>query len=754
MRISKALAIVVLAALAATAWAEEAAVKVEQQADVLIQHTWFDTTRPAYKFNEYRSVPNGLVLDRYSLDLGYTDYRASFQALHVNQADQSYKAEGGSPGRFTYKAWFDDAPHVYANNAQSPYTNQGHGYLALPDELQAAMQRDAGLYVAISTGMLSVMSVSPNIAPLQVQNERSGVDFNYRPGQDWVVGISGSRLHKFGTKPMGTALGGGGLGIELPVPIDNNAYEVGLGADYLGKDVQAGAHYNYSKFDNKIPVLIWDNPKRSTDIDTTATKASSMARMALDPNNMAHNISASAGVNLPMRSRLSAEVGYSVMRQDDEFMPYTINTALSAGATTTSRADGKIPLNAWDPKAMPASNVDAKLTALNQNYRLSMRGAGDLRVSGGYQSYNLKNKGTSYTFPGYVGADQSWNGGLGAISNELFEYKKDKADVKADYDLFNTVSVGGGYAIEWKKMEREIPKTKEHQYSASLVFRPVQAFFVNGTYLVARRRMTEDFDFAGYQNSAAKFVEAPGLRRFDVSDRNRNQGRVQVGYTTRSDVSMSLSTLVVKDKYRADSADMTGGLAGAPNQLYGLTKEANQTYGAELGFPLGNAVTAELYGEHDSGRRFIQSNKGGAAPTAANDWTLRSLERSNGGGVALAFRPGEKLRAKVSYDAMYSTFDVEPRELGSALTYADLPQTKRLTQVARFDGTYKLTENLSFLARYSFEKFNIQDWAVDDIPLMSSTSGTTTFASDSIYLGNSLRSYVAHTVGLGLSYTF
>lgn len=743
----------VLAVLTGVANAEEAKTKVSGEAEAFFQHTWFKESRPAYKFEEYRAVPNGVILDKFSLDLSYVDYRMSFEALHASQLDQSYKAEGGKPGKYGYKVFADDTPHLYGTRAKTPFVDQGKGYMALPDGLQQDFETNTGRYLAVSTGMASFLAASPDVAPLRMRTEKEGLDLSFRPSENWVVGVSGQRLARSGTKPQGTALGFSNA-IELAAPIDNVSYEAGVGADYLGKSYQAGLHYSLSTFNNQIEGLTWDNPKRLTDRAASlsgyvAGDQSAKGRLATDPDNLAHSLNVSAGFDLPLRSRLSAEVGYTIFDQNATLQPYTINTALVTNSTGTPT---KTPFNAFDAANLPRAKAEAQMVALSQTYKLGSREVftKDLRTTLSWREYKLKNESEEWSSPGYVRLDQVWEG----IPQEAegYHYTKKNAEAKLDYDLLSSLSVGGGYGIEWKEQLREVPKTKEDQVTGSVVYKPRRDLFVNLSGLLAKRRMDE-FDIDHYKNAAGTLVEMPGLRRFDVADRDRKQGRVQLQYAGDSDLGLSVSSLVTKDKYLAGKGDLTGGVGTNQNKLYGMTSASEQAHGVDVALPLLAALSMDLYYEYDLSRRYIQSNNNAsaaAAQDAATDWTARTVETSNIGGVVFHAKPAGRFSADVGYDVVNSKLETRPIAQGSSLSYKALPTTSRLLQTATFRGKCKLSENLSLIARYAFEKFNVSDFATDDVPLLSSNIP----GADAIYLGNSIKDYTAHTMGLGLNYAF
>ena len=733
-----ALAAVLLAAGAA-AFAEEP--QVRQELDVTEQQRFFkgDNTN-GWKFEEYSPKPNGLIIDRYKLDLDYTDYEFKFGAYRPDQLDQSFHATGGAPGKFTYQFDLQDMPHLYAYHARSLFVNEGHGYMALPEPIQNYFTKgkfpNTSLYKS-SEGITALEGAAPDVGPIRMQTEKGSVMFKYRPTETLTLNVGGSNTSKTGAMPYGTSLGFSNA-IELAIPIDQKIYEMGGGAEYAGKTVQAGLRYDVSQFINSNDVLKWDNPQSIFN----STSAAKSGQMALNPSNQSHTITGTAGVSLPLRSRLQGEFQYTVMKQDAVMLPYTINTALvpmSVKGTT-------IPFVLSDPRNLPSDHVDADLRIANHNYKFTTRPISPLRLTAGWSRYQVVNKGTEYAFAGLSPYDQSWTNG--SVSNDLYSYKKDRLEGKADYDVTRWMAVGGGYGVETVDRKREVEQTKEHQTTASLVLKPVQDLYVNGSWFWGYRKM-DDFQVNDYKDATGAFTEMPGLRRFDVADRNRIQQRYQVQYTV-DEVAIGFNALNIHDDYGSSQGDLTGGIAANENQMYGLLLERFHSYGGDVSFPLSPKASMNVYYEYDYDRRDIRSNANATASAsqdAPNDWLARTKQRSHIGGASVTIDVTKKLKAGVGVDIVRSRLDNDPIQQGSALSYVALNEADRTTKTVSARAAYAITDNLHLTGRYAYERFENTDYALGNVPLVDSTYSA-------IYLGNSVGNYAVHVIGIGLDYSF
>jgi hypothetical protein len=144
-----------------------------------------------------------------------------------------------------------------------------------------------------------------------------------------------SRIHKEGSRPIGMAFGSPGNNfLELLEPIDQTIHDFKLRAAWAEEAYQIQFQYGLSIFHNEFSALTADNPCFA---NAAACGASDGRRAAprtgqtsLPPSNMAHSLSLSAGVTLPMRTRLQGTFAWGMYLQDETFLPHTINPALNS----------------------------------------------------------------------------------------------------------------------------------------------------------------------------------------------------------------------------------------------------------------------------------------------------------------------------------------------------------------------------------------------------------------------------------------
>ncbi|MEK7382504.1 MAG: MtrB/PioB family outer membrane beta-barrel protein, partial [Elusimicrobiota bacterium] len=555
------------------------------------------------------------------------------------------------------------------------------------------------------------------------------------------------------------------------------------------KEYQVAFSYRLSDFNNKIPNLFWDNPKRITENYTASNQYSAgdssiNGQMSNAPDNRAHAFKLEGGAALPMDSRFSFEGGYQRWTANNNMLSYTSNGGMKP--TNAVALAAGLTFDATDPANLPSSTVDGRIDVYTYMFKLTSRPLSWLKGSLAHDAYIMENKSSQYTLPGWAVFDQVWHSETKTTPREQF--REDKTAVKLDYEITSWLSGDLGLSHKYEKKTREIPKGKTDEATVGFLVRPSKDLFVNLSYLLSARR-GNGMDLEHYPRtfSAATgrtyFTEHPGLRRIDVADRNRNSARAQVQWTP-GEASVGLSARLTEDRYRIGKGDSDGADPFVYGDLYGLTSDLNTSVGLDFSLPVIGSVVIDGYYTFDTGRRYLRSsqtacagqtssNNGYALPgepvsattscsaTSAtimtgdprSKWETRMTDKSHIAGLALAFSPMAKLKAMLGYDIIETSQNYDMMYAGSFAStatdpYNSFPTSKRMTQTVRTRGEYKLTENLTVAANYMFEKFDATDFGFGNVPLRDVSNA-------SIFLGvNPIRNYYAHTIGTGVNYKF
>jgi MtrB/PioB family decaheme-associated outer membrane protein len=454
-------------------------------ADLSLIQKNVDTT--SSKFLEYRDIPNGLALPFFRLDGQKGGFRYDLAGQFLQQSDQRYVLR-------LEKDWFrldgdyNTIPHRFGNGGRSLEQKTSDGVYEISDTLQQTFQTIIGppkpsiTYDFLNKLVTPSLNASPADIDLMLDRERSRLGARFTPGL-MDVRLSYFRERRTGDRAnAGTSFGFGNV-VENPEPLGYLTQDVGADAEIKGSwgVARAGVHYNW--FKNNITSLAFDNPFRGTDsTDPSAYTAPASGStggpryglVALPPDNNAVTATGGVTFKLGKHTRAGADVALGYWSQDSTgFIPYTTNTAITT------------PFPATDPSRLPAQHLDGKVDTTAFNAYFNTRPLDKLSFNLRYRRYELDNKTTRISFPGYVRFDAVWEA-IPRISVP-YGYTNDLFDATVSYD-FGKATIEGGY--RWTARDRtfrETEKTTENAGRVNLDLRPNDWFVLRAGYERASR---------------------------------------------------------------------------------------------------------------------------------------------------------------------------------------------------------------------------------------------------------------------------
>ncbi|MBI5201755.1 MAG: MtrB/PioB family outer membrane beta-barrel protein [Elusimicrobia bacterium] len=773
-------------AAAALLFAAPAFAEVRQGLDFKYQHRNQKTVNgePSAIPTEYGEIPNGLILEKYKIDFEAEKYFIDAEVTNLGLNNQNARVEGGDPGKLMWKAGWDKMPHLFSNEARTLYKDEGNGRLTISDTLQSFNQP---LTAAGYNDSIKIQLAAAQPVPLGFEVETSNMDMHYRLAPDLTLSFGGWRQTKQGTKPQPASFGFSNA-VEVAAPIDWATNEAFFDMELAKKEYQLAFSYRMSDFRNNIPSLTWDNPRRLVDQAASSSgystgDQSASGQLANAPSNTAHVFKVEGGFALPMNSRFSFEGGYQQWKAFNPMLAYTVNTSIRPGGV--AGANNPVPpFDASRRENLPDPNVDTNIESFSYLGKLAMRPAESIRVALTHDFYLHENKNKQYTMPGWGMFDQLWHQEQVQTPREGFSDAKTKLAV--DYDINSWLSGDVGVMRTYKKQTREINRINEYEGSLGFTIRPSRDFFVNVSGLHQERR-GNGMDFQHYVRTVSAatgrsyFSDAPGMRRPDVADRNRNQGRVQVQWN-HGEVQASVSARMTQDIYRQGKGSTTGDDPVVHPGLMGLITDQTQAYGADVSVPLFGGVSADLFYEYDFSRRHLRSSQtacagstagtsvglglpgepacgaGTLAPTVMTQdprtrWETLMRDHSHVAGIALNWLPLAKLKTLIGYEMVSTRQNLDPINAGefastAADPYVSFPTSRRFQQTARARAEYRFTDSLAMAANYQYDKFDATDFAYGEVPLRD-------LGNASIFLGaNPIRNWYSHTVSLATNYRF
>lgn len=278
-----------------------------------------------------------------------------------------------------------------------------------------------------------------------------------------------------------------GIGQEFLEPIDHRTTEFKLGAQFRGKRWSAGADYDLSLFRNRVGVVTFENPFRVTDEEgclpnplnplVPTCGASNRFRMVrwhtdLPPDNDSHTITVWAKVNLTPKTLVRGLFSLAYWTQNDAFVPWTLNTAI-----VPTHWDAASPItNPTDVRQLPASSLNGKMRNINQEYALVNRSK-NFRFQAQYRSQDLDSQTRSIVFPGYAAfGDSTWRAAATdfynlPIENLDWDFRHQNIEAGFQWNALPQLTWKMDYEWEiWNRKFRDVNRNNEHSIRGRLDF--------------------------------------------------------------------------------------------------------------------------------------------------------------------------------------------------------------------------------------------------------------------------------------------
>jgi MtrB/PioB family decaheme-associated outer membrane protein len=707
----------------------------------------FNGTLNSSKFTEYRDLPAGVFVNRFSLSFMNPDYTNIFSlwGSNVGQRDQNVAVQWGERGKYKLELEWDQIPHNYTNTARTVFSGAGGGELVMPDTIQKSMRTI--LTRDINPGVPGVQFDTLAITNLVLGTAR-GVDivsrrekgkgvFSYAPIEELDIKLQYTNERRSGTKPLGGNFAFNP--VELVEPTAYRTQEALANIEYAAKDWNVQLGYAASIFDNNVDVLVWDNPFREID----AVGAGSRGRLDLYPDNTAQKLNFSGAVSLPASTRLMTSVSYGWRKQDDRFIPYTINRVVDTMATLPRLA---------------AASLDGKVGTTLINFSLTNRFFSSIWFTARFRSFDYDNRTPSLIFPGYVQTDNS----IVSVQrrNLPIGYKKTNALVDATLRLVKDVSFKVGYEREnWDRKHRDAEKTNENIYKASLDYTPRSWLLLRTSYSFGAKK-TPHYDAEEVAEEsfplgegAGTLGQLPQLRKFDMATRDRNRANVLAQITPLDFLTFTGSFGLANDKFKESE--------------YGLLKNESNNFSFDVSFnPTYDLSFFASYTRENfnyamkSRQRVPVAGTTRANDTTNNDWSsdLKDLANTFGLGLSWSVVP-EEVDFSLDFDLSDGKGTIATRALGNpadprflVTTAQDYPDTRSILRQLRASIGYRLTEHFTPRLEYRFEGYSESYFNQDVIePYMFPVDPG---ASGGVFLGARQPGYSAHIIYLVLSYAY
>lgn len=602
------------------------------------------------KFSEYRDLGSGFRLRDLHVwgDSPKGDRYLDFRGAHVGRADARYGLQYGMWGKWKLDVDYNKIVHRFGNEALFLWNVTGPGRFEIADpaqvQIQSAIEQQralnpAGVNFAFLRGLLTPYLETAATLDIGLRRDRTEISFDL--GQMGALAWSLSLQHenRSGTRPYGGSFGFSNAP-EIVEPIDYDTSSAELKGEWNTKAAGLQVGYRYSKFENNISTLVWDNPFRATDAtDPNAYSAPGSGSIGgaalgfadLAPSNDASMAFVHGRARFGGHWRANGHASYQVMSQDDPLLPYTLNTAIVGVRFDGSHFDPTNPAN------LPVRRADNEVKVLSLAADVGARFADRFDLAFRYRYYDYDNGSRRISFPGYVRFHAVWEE-IGRITVP-YSYTRDSASVELGWDVNPTTNLQLSYELRrWDRTFREVESSDEDAVKLSFDTRAVPGLTLRGSYEIGDRSI-DGYDAAAAENSFIVHGEPtnhPGMRKFLQAARNYGEWNLIAMYLASDTLSLTATTTGRKEDYD----DSPLGLRSADRLGYGL----------ELGWALREGVSFNVFANREDIDYFLSSRQSGATPSTdpLADWTGDFEDTNDTYGMGLSCDHCGKWEAEVA----------------------------------------------------------------------------------------------------------
>lgn len=714
-------------------------------------------------------LQDGAVLESLEVQGGKGAGYFSVVGRDLGQLDQSLSVEAGVYGKFKTRIGWNEQYRNYTDGT-FPGTRVGADYWSVADATQATLEAGfvplasnptAGAQATLFDYLASSQRVSLDqrrrtgsidieIAPLERLKLRAGYRREDRDGLK-AVGSGSYRRSATGAN----AIGGLGesfrtYGLEFPMPIDYRINTLSFGGDYQRDRWFVDLDFRYTRFDNAVERVLYDNPLLLVGQNNQVGGAA-LHQMVLPPEYKSDAYTLNAGLrDLPLRSRLTLTYSHDHTTQDEPFAPLTVNRALldDAGAIAAD-----LPL--------PAGDLDGDVTTTLLNVVLNSRPVDPLSVNLRYNRYDYENDSRVITWDGWAGiGETTWKDYDGSnplqlpYRNRVPEYARTRIGLDGTWAFTPAVRLKGEYLSEqYDRNADRYADNDEDTIRLTALIAPFEWASLKLGYRMASRDI--DGEYAARLANGVQ-EEWEELRMFDQAERDRDSWDASIDLELGDRFTVGLSGSRIKDEY--------------DEEFYGLHEAEGTNYGIDAMLQLGRRVDLAAYYAREE-LRSSQLNRtksdaagGGTFAVPQNDWATEIEDQTDAYGIDIkvALVP-DRLTLAVAADVAESTGRIDTTNTnflaGTTVTGATAfawPETEVETTQLEVRCEYAWSEQLALTLRYVYLDQNIDDFAIDDTQLYNGTTvdAQNNVQSHQIFMDANPFEYRADVFLVTMSYSF
>lgn len=679
------------------------------------------------KYYEYSTIKPGAFAGGW-LNTGSKDglYRADLWADNVGYSDQHFEANVSKAGEFYLSGGWDETPHIYSTNAQTLYNGVGTGALTLPAGLSNKLFNDAGCVRVPGqqpTGCTSGNPTAGQVANIQrditnnlqtttvgIRRDTGAVAFRWTPTDAWDFNFDYSHMHRTGTQVEGVVFSPGtsGVAAQVPKPVDDTTQNFGLNGEYKGsspwgKNFTFKLGYGGSLYQEARESYTVENPFCATgsgpgECARNGSPSSPLALMTLWPDNQSHGFNSTVGADLPVNSRYMGTVAYTMMRQNQNFVPSISPTIFTNAGNTVLGA----------PPALPASSLNGAINTFLSNNVLTTQITPEIKSKLTYRYYNYANSTPELVFADWTLADvKSANittAAYAPVSSISMGYNKQNAAADIVWSPTRKLNIGTGFDYErYRWMRESADLTHENSGKAFADYKPWSWLSARASWVVSDRHY-DNYNYLAFlgnfqwtdptcttATTTCSVQSSTAMRQFYLDNRQRNVGKFSVAVDLIKGLTVTPTFGYQDDNYSISSNDV------------GLTRSQSLKSGIEFAYVVSPGTTLLLSYMNEQYRQNLKYTTATAttALTPATIWHADVKDTVNTFMAAANWAAiPDKLDLRLSYTMSLST-DSQPLNSDAGA----VPTAATGGQPPDVKGQWSRIEAL---AKYTFDKDSVR----------------------------------------------
>jgi len=652
----------------------------------------------AYKFGRY----NGMQTEEGAFVIGDIKVRIfednggfwDFRTTNLGLESRYLIVEAGIQGENKFFIEYDELPNYKNNTVETPFTGIGSETLSLP----------AGYDI-------NNIDTYLNDFELKTKREKLKLGAIFTPTERWQFDIDFSHSNKQGVDATGAAIAtntvqviGSTTTSLIPEPIDQDTNITNATISYASKKAQADLKYHVSLFNNNYNSLSWDNPLPiPADSLLNGGVRPDSGSMSLAPDNEFHQLSLTGAYNLPYKSRLTGYLSMGRMTQNQNFLPYTTNTNITAAA-------------------LPANSLDGEVWIKNAQLKLSSRPINKLRLNAELL-YKERDNQTPVNTYSYVLLDSN---NTTSVENRPYSYENSRINLLANYRLNAMSSIRGGY--KYNEMKRDYTDAEREKTDETTFFAKWKV----------KTNSTTDFSLLGETSSrdGSDYItptgENPAMRKYHLADRTKDKVAATVDVMATDKLFMS-----AKAEYNQVEYD---------NSTIGLIDSSQPVYTVDFTYQPTHNISTYGYFTNET----LESNQisKDVSPSATVLWEADFKDTFNtiGFGATLKNLGKWSVGANLTYSEATGIIDMIDIVVPGSET--QFPDTKTELSSIQLWSSYQYNKQLTYKLGYIYEKYSADNWAVDNLQAYDPAYESL------LLLDDDTQDYNVYVVTLSAIYTF